>query len=107
MTTFNDREKAAENKYAHDQERQFKVKARRTKLMGLWAARRMNLSGAAADDYAKSLIAATISSNDDEDIVAQVKADLSGRGITATEKEIKEELFKVTQIAKEQIEKEA
>ncbi len=107
MTTFNDREKAAENKYAHDQERQFLLKARRTKLMGLWAARRMNISGTAADDYAKSLIAATISSNEDEEIVAQVKADLSARGITASEHELKEELFKVTQVAKEQIDKEA
>lgn len=107
MTTFHDREKAAENKYAHDQERAFKVKARRTKLMGLGAARHMNLSGAAADDYAKSLIAATISSNEDDDIVAQVKADLSARGVTVSEQELKEELFKVTQVAREQIEKEA
>lgn len=103
MTTFNDREKAAENKYAHDKEMEFRIQARRSKLMGQWAAGRMSLSGAAADDYTKSLIAASVSDNDDNVLISRVKSDLSARGVSMSEQEVKEELHRVTQIAKDQI----
>ena len=58
MSTFGEREKAFEDKYKHDQELQFKVEARRNKLIGLWAAEQMGLSGGDADAYAKEVVAA-------------------------------------------------
>lgn len=106
MSTFKDREKAAENKYAHDQETAFRINARRTKLFGLWAAGRMSMAGNAADDYARNLIAATVSANEDEEIIAKVKADLSARGVSIADHDLKEELYRVTQVAKDQILKE-
>lgn len=106
MTAFNDREKAAENKYAHDQELEFRVHARRSKLIGLWAASKMNISGSAADEYAKSLISATVNAQDDDILVGRVRADLSSRGVAITENDVREELFRLTQVAKDQIQSE-
>lgn len=106
MTTFDDREKAAENKYAHDQENEFRVHARRNKLLGLWAAGRMNLQGAAAEDYAKSLIAAMVNEGDEDLlIINRIKADLSARGVMISEQDIKQEMQKLAVVAKEQVEK--
>lgn len=103
MTTFNDKEKAAENKYAHDKELEFRIHARRNKLMGLWAGARMNLSGTAAEDYTKGLIAATITTHDDEQILARLKADFSAKGIAISEQDLRTELHRVSQVAKEQV----
>ena len=103
MTTFNDREKAAENKYAHDQELEFRVFARRSKLIGLWAASKMNLSGSHAEEYVNGLISSTVSSHDDDTLVARIKGDLSARGETISEHDLREELFRLTQVAKDQI----
>lgn len=106
MTAFNDREKAAENKYAHDQELEFRIEARRNKLLGLWAAQRMNLSGLSADEYAKTLVAATVNIPGDQGLVDKVKKDLSARGVTISDLDIKAELHAVTQIARDQVKKE-
>ena len=61
MTTFNDREKAFEKKYEHDQDLKFKVNARKNKLLGLWAAGLMGKSGADAEAYAKDVVAGRLS----------------------------------------------
>lgn len=103
MTTFNDREKAAENKYAHDKEIEFRIHARRNKLMGQWAASRMNISGAPAEEYVKGVIAATVSAYDDEVIIGRIRSDLSARGVAVTENQVRAELLRVTEVAKEQI----
>ena len=58
MTAFDDRKTAAEAKFAHDQEFQFKTIARRNKLLGLWAAEQMGISGADAEAYAKQVVIA-------------------------------------------------
>jgi hypothetical protein len=100
---FNDRENAAENKFAHDKETEFRTNARRNKLLGQWAAGRMNLSGAAADEYSKALIVSNVKLHDDDGIVARVKADFSAKGLTISEHDIREELFRVSRIAAEQI----
>ncbi len=106
MTTFNDREKAAENKYAHDKELEFRIHARRNRLLSQWAAAKMNISGAAAEDYTKAFIAETVNAHDDEHVVARVKSDFSAKGVSVSEHDVREELFRVSRIATDQVNQE-
>jgi hypothetical protein len=103
MTTFNEREKGFEQKYKHDQELQFKVNARRNKLLGLWAAERMGLTGADAEAYAKEVVQADFEKPGDADVVAKVVKDLSAKGEPVTELEVTKELGRLLAVAKEQI----
>ncbi len=89
MTTFNNREKAFESKFAQDETLRFRATARRNKLLGQWAAEKLGLSGAAADDYAKTVVKADFEKPGDEDVIAKVVADLSGK---ASEAEIRSKL---------------
>ena len=79
MTTFENREKAFENKYAHDEEMMFKAVARRNKLLGLWAAGLMGKTGDDATDYAKSVVLADFEEAGHEDVVLKVDADLGDK----------------------------
>ena len=81
MTTFNDRESAFENKFAHDEELQFKISARRNKLVGMWAAGLMGLTTEEADAYAKSVVQADFEESGDEDVVRKLLGDLTSAGI--------------------------
>jgi hypothetical protein len=81
MTTFDNRENAFENKFAHDAELAFKVVARRNKLLGLWAAERLGFSGEAAETYAKTVVAADLEEPGDEDVIRKLVADLAASGI--------------------------
>ena len=74
--SFNDREKAFEDKYKHDQELQFKVEVRRNKLLGLWAAELLDLEGEAAEAYAKEVIVSDFDEPGDDDVLRKVLADL-------------------------------
>ncbi len=76
MTSFDNREKAFEDMYAHDADLRFKVLARRDRLVGLWAADQLGLSGDAAADYAKTVILADLEHPGDEDVIAKLQADL-------------------------------
>ncbi len=78
MTTFQDRERAFENKYAHDQEMMFKAIARRNKKLGLWAAGLLGKSGADIEAYAMEVIRADFEEAGHEDVVRKVMADLDG-----------------------------
>jgi hypothetical protein len=82
MTTFDDREAAFENKFAHDEELRFKATARRNKLLGLWAAQRLGKSGADAETYAKSVVLADFQEAGDEDVVRKVRGDLESAGVS-------------------------
>ncbi|MEO1732466.1 MAG: DUF1476 domain-containing protein [Pseudomonadota bacterium] len=79
MTTFDDRENAFEAKFAHDEEMQFKATARANKLLGLWAAELMGLSGDEAEDYAKTVVIADFEEAGHEDVVRKVAADLGDK----------------------------
>ena len=103
MTTFNDREKAFENKYAHDEEIKFKVNVRRNKLLGLWAAQKLGLEGDAANAYAKEVVAADFEIAGDDDVISKVFRDLEKAGIHTTEHDIRVQLASLLGIAKEQI----
>jgi hypothetical protein len=81
MSTFDNRENAFENKFAHDEEMQFKVIARRNKLVGLWAAELMGLTHEEADAYAKSVVQADFEESGDEDVVRKLLGDLTSAGV--------------------------
>ena len=79
MTTFDDRERAFESKFAHDAEMQFRVTARRNKLLGLWAADLLGKSGAEADAYAVEVVKSDFEEAGDNDVLRKVAADLAGK----------------------------
>ena len=79
MSNFKDRERAFENKYAHDEEMAFKAIARRNKLLGLWAAELMGKTGNEAVEYAKTVVLADFEEAGHEDVVRKVAADLDGK----------------------------
>ena len=83
MSTFNDRENAFENKFAHDEELQFKVTAGRNKLLGLWAAEKMQLTKEEANSYAVSVVQADFEEAGDEDVVRKLLGDLTSAGVEA------------------------
>ncbi len=104
MTTFNDREKAFEDKYKHDQELQVKVEVRRNKLLGTWVATEMlGLSGEAVDAYAKEVISSDFEEPGDADVVRKVLGDLEAKGIDFSEHRLRNKMDEMLQQAKEQI----
>ena len=102
MAAFDEREKDFEARYRHDQELQFKVKARRNKLLGLWAAARMGLTGDAAEAYARSVVDAEFEGGD-RHVVEKVCADLTAKGQSCTPTQIQAELKHLGEAAKQQI----
>lgn len=105
MSTFDDRERAEEARYALDQETQFKVTNRRNKLLGIWAAGLMGVTGDAAETYAKSVVLADLEEAGDDDVIRKVKGDLEKAGIAKSDLEIREELARLLPVAREQITK--
>jgi hypothetical protein len=77
MTDFNDREKAFEAKFARDEEIQFKITARRNRLVGEWAAEKMGLTPEETDSYAKEVVAADFEEAGDEDVIRKLLGDLT------------------------------
>jgi hypothetical protein len=92
MTTFDDRERAFETKYARDEEMQFRIIARRNRLLGEWAARLMNLSEEETSSYAKDVVRADFEEAGDEDVIRKVLGDLTSAGVDADEAKIREAL---------------
>ena len=85
MTTFDDREKAFESLYARDQEMQFKIVARRNRLLGHWAAKKMGLTEVEAEAYAKEVIRSDFEEAGDHDVVRKVLGDLTSAGVEIDE----------------------
>ena len=100
MSTFNDRENAFENKFAHDKELQFKVEARANKLLGLWAAELMGKSGDDAEAYAKEVVVSDFEEAGNEDVYRKVAGDL---GTRSTEEAIRTAMADCLAEAKKQI----
>ena len=103
MTTFNDREKSFEKKFEKDQELQFKVNARRNKLLGLWAAGLMGKSGADAEAYAKEVVIADFEKPGDSDVVAKLVKDLAAAGKLTEEHTIRKQAERLMDDAKKQL----
>ena len=100
MSTFDDRETAFENKYAHDAEMVFKAAARCNKMVGLWAAGLLGKTGADAADYAKTVVIADLEEAGHEDVVRKVAADL---GELSSPEAIRAKLAELLPEAKSQI----
>lgn len=92
MTTFDERERAFETKFARDQEMQFRITARRNKLLGAWAAQLMGLTEVEAESYARDVIHADFEEAGDEDVVRKLLGDLTAAGVDCDEARIREAL---------------
>lgn len=103
MSGFDDREKAHENRYAREQELEFKAGARRNRLLGQWAAEKMGLSGDDADSYAREVIAADFEEAGDEDVFRKVRKDFDAKHVNVTDAELRHEMTRLLDLARKQV----
>jgi hypothetical protein len=89
MTTFDDREKGYEKKFAHDAELKFKAESRRNKMLAEWAGAKLGISGAALEDYVKEVRRADLAEKGDDDVVRKVLADFKAKGVSVSEGDIR------------------
>jgi hypothetical protein len=87
-TTFDKREDGFEKKFAHDEELKFKAGARRNKLLGMWAAGKMGLSGTQAEAYAKEVVMSDFEAAGDHDVFRKIRKDLDDKKVTVTDQDI-------------------
>jgi hypothetical protein len=92
MTTFDDREKAYENKFAHDQELKFKAESRRNKLLAEWAAPQLGITGAAVEDYVKAVRKADLAEKGDDDVFRKVAKDFADKGVKIADADIRKKM---------------
>jgi hypothetical protein len=90
MTTFDKREEGFEKKFAVDQELKFKANARRNRLLGLWAASKLGLSGPEADAYAKEVVVADFEEAGEDDVFRKIRKDLDAKGVKDTDQQIRQ-----------------
>lgn len=107
MTTFNEREKAFENKFARDGELKFKAESRRNKALAEWAGGLMGLTGAALDDYIKDVRKADLEEKGDDDVFRKVKADLAAKGLSVADDDIRKVMYEALAKAVNDLEKPA
>jgi hypothetical protein len=103
MTTFDDREQAFENKFAHDQDMAFRVTARRNRLLGVWAAELMGLTPAETDGYAKAVVQADFEEAGDEDVIRKLLGDITSAGVDVDDGRIRAALDAKTIEARRQL----
>lgn len=89
MGTFDKREEGFEKQFAHDEELKFKATSRRNKLLGLWAAEKLGLSGADAETYAKSVVMADFEGPGDQDVFRKIRKDFDAKGVTQSDHQIR------------------
>jgi hypothetical protein len=92
MTQFDDRERAFESKFAHDEEMKFRIAARRNRLLGAWAARQMGLSEVEAESYAKDVVRSDFEEAGEHDVVRKVLGDLTSAGVDCDEQKVRDAL---------------
>jgi hypothetical protein len=103
MTTFDKREEGFEKKFALDEEQKFKAVARRNRLLGLWTADRIGLTGSAADAYATDVVAAEFGVAGESDVVHKVVGDLDANGVPITSAEIRVRMDELMALAVVQV----
>lgn len=103
MASFDDREKAFERKFEHDQELQFKVTARRNRLLGKWAAQELGLPEGEHDAYAKEVVMSDFEKPGDSDVVDKVLADFSAKGVEMNEHRLRKHMTELMDVARQQI----
>ena len=107
MSSFDDRKRGEEAKYAMDEATEFKVMARRNKLLGLWVADQMNLTGDDAAAYAKSVVLADLEEPGDEDVFRKVWGDVTANSLDISEAILREKMAALIPLARDQIAGEA
>ncbi|MCR9213539.1 MAG: DUF1476 domain-containing protein [Proteobacteria bacterium] len=103
MSGFDDLKKGHENKFAHDQDLEFKVIARRNKLLGLWAADLMGITGEAAEAYAKEVVISDLEEKGDDDVFRKVRGDLDSKNVEMSDHRIRREMEELIGTARDQI----
>ena len=103
MNSFDDRKKGQQDKYARDQEFEFKAISRRNKLLGLWAANELGLSGDEAESYAKTIVVAYFDKPSEEGIFRKVHGDLQEKGIDVSEHRIRRQVDDLLSEARKQV----
>jgi hypothetical protein len=96
MTTFDKREESFELKFAHDEEVRFKARARRNKMLGLWAAEKLGLAGSAADAYSKELVMADFEGTGDDVVFGKVRRDFDAKGVAQSDHQIRRTMEELT-----------
>lgn len=107
MPSFDERERAYENKFAHDAELRFKAQARRNKLLGLWAAGMMGKTGPDAEAYAQEVVKADLEEAGEEDVFRKIRADFDAASIDQSDHQIRRQMAELLVEAAEQIEQKA
>ena len=103
MTTFDKREEGFEKKFAIDEELRFKANARRNKLLGLWAAEKMGITGPDAEAYAKEVVVADFEEAGDDDVFRKVRKDFDAKGVSQSDQDIRKAMVDLMALAIEQI----
>ena len=103
MTSFDERERAFETKFARDEEARFRLIARRNRLLGLWAAEKLGMSGDAASDYAKAVVVADLAAPGQGDVLSKVTGDLAAKGIAVPDQEIRSLMGSLMVVAEAQV----
>jgi hypothetical protein len=103
MTTFDKREEGFEKKFAHDEELRFKAMARRNKLLGMWAAEKLGISGPEADAYAKEVVMSDFEAPGDDDVFQKVRKDFDAKGVTQSDHQIRRTMDELLEQAVAQI----
>ena len=106
MSGFKKRKQDAENLFKHDQEIEFKSTARRNKLLGLWAAEQMGITGAAADEYAKEVVVSDFDRPGDDDVLEKVLQDFTDKGVGVSQSMLRKEMDRLLDIARAQVKSE-
>ncbi len=103
MSTFDDRERGFESKFAHDQDLEFKALAKRNRLLGLWAGQLMDLEDPALENYATAVIKYEIAHPGEEAILRKVTQDLAGAGLKVTEDQVRGKMDELLAVARSEI----
>jgi hypothetical protein len=107
MATFDEREKGFEQKYKHDKELEFKINARRNKLLGLWVAKELGILGIDAEAYAKTVVLADFAKPGDDDVVEKILADCKQKGVEMSEHRLRKHMEELLETARQQVISEA
>ncbi len=103
MTTFDEREKAFEDKFKHDQDLLFRIQVRRNKLLGLWVAELIGRSGDAAQAYAKEVIAADFEEPGVSDVIRKIRHDIDDAGVELSDHRLQKKMDELLEIARKQV----
>jgi len=107
MTTFDEREKSFEKKFALDQDLKFRAESRRNKMIAEWAGAKIGLSGTALEDYVKAVRKADLEEKGDDDVFRKIRSDLDAKGIAVTDTDIRDAMYKFLETAVTQIQGES